>query len=84
MELKFINIGFGNLVCANNITAVVTPDSAPIRRLIQDEKSRIIDATCGRRTRSVLFMNDGRTVLSSVLPETVLSRLKETEDGKNE
>ena len=79
---KFINIGFGNLISSSKIVAIVSPDSAPIRRTIQDAKEKIIDATCGRRTRAVIFMESGQIVLSAVLPETISGRLKE--NGEND
>lgn len=77
---RLINIGFGNMVSAGRIVAVVSPDSAPIRRMIQETKEMTIDATCGRRTRAVIFTDDGHIVLSAVLPETISGRLKETEE----
>lgn len=76
--VRLINIGFGNLVSSSKIVAIVSPDSAPIRRTIQDAKEKIVDATCGRRTRAVLFMESGQIILSAVLPETIAGRLKET------
>ncbi len=79
MNMKFINIGFGNMADAAKIVAIVSPDSAPIRRIIQDAKNgeKIIDATCGRRTRAVIFTVSGHIILSAVLPETLSGRLKE-------
>ena len=81
--IKFINIGFGNIVASSKIIAIVSPDSAPIRRVIQ-EKDKVIDATCGRRTRAVLFMENGQIILSAVLPETISGRMKETEELSDE
>lgn len=80
--VKFINIGFGNMIASNKIVAIVSPDSAPIRRTIQDGKEKTIDATCGRRTRAVIFMESGQIILSAVLPETISGRLKEQETGE--
>lgn len=79
MNMKIINIGFGNMADAAKIVAIVSPDSAPIRRIIQDAKNgeKIIDATCGRRTRAVIFTVSGHIILSAVLPETLSGRLKE-------
>lgn len=79
--MKFINIGFGNMVSASRIIAVVSPESAPVKRVIQDsrEKGLLIDATYGRRTRAVIIMDSGHTILSAVQPETVASRT----DNKN-
>ena len=74
---KFINIGFGSLVNTGRVVALVSPESAPIKRIIQDarEKGHIIDATYGRKTRSVLIMDSGHVVLSLITPETIGSRL---------
>ncbi len=76
-NIRFINIGYGNIISANRIIAVVSPDSAPIKRIIQEakEEGRIIDATYGRKTRAVIVMDSGHVVLSTIMPETVGSRL---------
>ena len=75
--MQLINIGFGNIVSANRIISIVSPESAPIKRLVQEAKdSKIaIDATYGRRTRAVIFMDSGHIILSAVQPETVAGRL---------
>ena len=75
--MKLINIGFGNMVSANRLIAIVSPESAPIKRIVQDAKDRgsLIDATYGRRTRAVLIMDNDHVVLSAVQPETVAGRL---------
>ena len=75
--MKLINIGFGNMVSANRLLAVISPESAPIKRIIQDtrEKGMLIDATFGRRTRAVLVMDSGHVILSAIQPETVASRI---------
>ena len=75
--MQLINIGFGNIVSANRIISIVSPDSAPIKRLIQEAKDSgmAIDATSGRRTRAVIIMDSGHVVLSAVQPETVAGRL---------
>ena len=75
--MKFINIGFGNMVAAERIVAIVSPDSAPIKRIVQEERDKgsLIDATYGRRTRAVLIMDSGHVVLSALQPETVAGRL---------
>ncbi len=72
----FVNVGFGNIVNATRIVAIISPDSAPSKRLIQTAKDggRAIDATQGRRTRAVLVMDDGHILLSALLPETISSR----------
>jgi regulator of extracellular matrix RemA (YlzA/DUF370 family) len=77
MSISLINIGFGNIVSANRLVAIVSPDSAPIKRIIQDARDRgtLIDATCGRRTRAVLVMDSEHVILSAVQPETVAHRL---------
>jgi regulator of extracellular matrix RemA (YlzA/DUF370 family) len=77
MEAKLVNIGFGNIVAANRIVAIVSPDSAPIKRIIQEarENGSLIDATYGRRTRAVVITDSGHVLLSAVQPETVAHRL---------
>lgn len=77
MNIQLINVGFGNIVSANRLIAIVSPDSAPIRRIIAEAKDRsqIIDATYGRRTRAVLVMDSGHVVLSALQPETVANRM---------
>jgi len=77
MDIKLINIGFGNIVSANRIIAIVSPESAPIKRIIQEarDKGVLIDATYGRRTRAVVIMDSEHVVLSAVQPETVAHRL---------
>lgn len=74
--MQLINIGFGNIVSANRIIAIVSPESAPIKRLVQEAKDNgtAIDATCGRRTRAVLIMDSDHIVLSALQPETVAGR----------
>lgn len=75
--MQLINIGFGNIVSANRIIAIVSPESAPIKRIIQEAKdtSMAVDATYGRRTRAVVIMDSGHVILSAVQPETVAGRL---------
>lgn len=77
MEIKLINIGFGNIVCANRIIAIVSPESAPIKRIISDARERgtLIDATYGRRTRAVVITDSEHVILSAVQPETVAHRV---------
>ena len=77
-DLKLVNIGYGNMVMSNRIVAIVSPESSPIKRLIQEarEKSNLIDATCGRRTRAVLFTDGGYIILSSMQPETLAGRME--------
>ncbi len=75
--MQLVNIGFGNIVSANRIIAIVSPESAPIKRIIQEAKDKgtAVDATYGRRTRAVVIMDSGHVVLSAVQPETVAGRL---------
>ncbi len=75
--MKLINIGFGNMVSSSRLVAVVSPESAPIKRIIQEvrEKGMLIDATYGRRTRGVIIMDSGHVILSAVQPETVAGRV---------
>ncbi len=75
--MRLVNIGFGNIIAANKIIAIVSPDSAPIRRMVQDAKDvgKAIDATCGRKTRAVLIMDSGHVILVAVQPETVAGRV---------
>lgn len=75
--MKFINIGFGNMVASNRVVTLVSPDSAPIKRLIQDAKDsgRVIDVTCGRRTRSVIVTDSDHVILSAIQSETISNRL---------
>ena len=82
--MKLINIGYGNVVVAGRIIAVISPESAPVKRIIQDakEKGNLIDATYGRRTRAVIITDSNRIILSSVQPETVAGRLEDSEDEK--
>jgi extracellular matrix regulatory protein A len=76
MDIKLINIGFGNIVSANRVIAIVSPESAPIKRIITDarERGELIDATYGRRTRAVIITDSGHVVLSAIQPETVANR----------
>jgi len=81
MGIRLINIGFGNVVSANRIIAVISPESAPIKRIIQEARDaeRLIDATYGRRKRAVIIMDSGHVILSAVQPETVGHRMIEDE-----
>ena len=84
--IKFINIGYGNMVSAARIITIVSPDSAPIKRIIQDarESGKLVDATHGRRTRAVIIMDSDHVILSSVQPETVANRLYGNDDLSEE
>ena len=83
MEMKFINIGFGNVVSAHRLISIVAPESAPIKRIVQEacEAGRLIDATYGRRTRSVLIADSDHVILSAVQPETIVGRIAGKEDA---
>ena len=78
--MKFINIGFGNMVAANRVVALASPDSAPIKRLVQDAKDdgRAIDVTCGRRTRAVIITDSEHVLLSAIQTETISNRLDDS------
>ena len=84
--MKFINIGFGNMVAASRMVALVSPDSAPVKRLIQDAKDegRIIDVTCGRRTRAVIITDSEHVILSAIQAETIANRLEDESIGDDE
>lgn len=77
--MKLINIGFGNMVAAERILTVISPDSAPIKRLVQEARDRgmLIDASYGRKTKSVLVMDTDHVILSAALPETIAGRMAE-------
>ena len=79
--MNLISIGFGNMINANRLITLVSPESAPIKRIIQDakEKGLLIDATYGRRTRAVIIMDSDHVILSAVQPETVARRLNDEE-----
>lgn len=85
MDIKLINIGFGNIISSNRIVAIVSPESAPIKRLVQEARDcdRLIDATYGRRTRAVIVMDSDHIVLSSVQPETITHRIVADDDEKD-
>ena len=84
--MKLINIGFGNMVSANRLVAIVSPESAPIKRIIQDARDRgsLIDATYGRRTRAVIVTDSDHVILSAVQPETVANRITTDQDEDND
>ena len=85
MDIKLINIGFGNIVAANRIISIISPESAPIKRIIQEARDNgTIDATYGRRTRAVIVTDSGHIILSAVQPETVANRLVQSDDEDEE
>jgi regulator of extracellular matrix RemA (YlzA/DUF370 family) len=83
MEMRLINIGHGNILAANRIVAIISPDSAPVKRIVQESRERgtLIDATYGRRTRAVVITDSGHVVLSAVQPETLANRYDAREAG---
>ena len=83
--MKLINIGFGNMVSAGRLVAIVSPESAPIKRVIQNakEKNMLIDATYGRRTRAVIITDSDHVILSAVQPETVANRVVDYDDEED-
>ena len=86
--MKLINIGFGSLVAANRVLAVVAPDSAPIKRVIQEARDRamLIDASYGRKTKAVILMDTDHVILSALTPETLTARMtgQQTEETEEE
>ena len=80
--MKLINIGFGNMVSAGRLIAIVSPESAPIKRIIQEARERgmLVDATYGRRTRAVIIMDSDHIILSAIQPETIANRLGDRTD----
>ncbi len=82
MSLKLVNIGFGNIVSANKIVSIVSPESAPIKRLVQESRDRgmLIDATYGRRTRAVIITDSNHIILTAVQPETIANRINNKVD----
>ena len=84
--MKLINIGFGNMVSASRIITIVSPESAPIKRIIQDARDNgvLIDATYGPRTRAVIVMDSGHVILSAIQPETVANRFVQSDDMEEE
>ena len=76
--MKFINVGFGNMVASDRVVALASPDSAPMKRLVQDAKDdgRAIDVTCGRRTRTIIITDSEHVVLSALTPEKIANRLE--------
>ena len=84
--MKLINIGFGNLVAANRLLAVVSPDSAPIKRVIQEARDRamLIDASYGRKTKAVILMDTDHVILSAIAPETIYARWMDKQEPAGE
>lgn len=84
-NIRLVNIGFGNIVSANRVIAIISPESAPVKRIIQSARDQgmLIDATYGRRTRAVIIMDSSHVILSAVQPETVSHRFGIAEGDAN-
>ncbi len=84
--MKLVNIGFGNLVSAQRLLTIISPDSAPVKRLIQEARDRgmLIDASYGRKTKAVLVMDTDHVILSAIEPKTIAGRLAEEEESEDE
>lgn len=84
--MKFINIGFGNMIASNRVVTLVNPESAPIKRLIQDARDdgRVIDVTCGRRTRAVIITDSEHVILSAIQTQTISNRLNDKDEAVDE
>ena len=84
--MKFINIGFGNMVSADRIVAMVSPDSAPVKRLMQDAKDtgRTIDVSCGRKTRAVIITDSEHVILSALKTEAIAKRISDDDEGEED
>ena len=84
--MKLINIGFGSLVAANRVLAVVAPDSAPIKRVIQEARDRamLVDASYGRKTKAVILMDTDHVILSAIAPETIYARWMDKQEAELE
>ena len=84
--MKFLNVGFGNMVAVDRVISIVSPDSAPIKRLVQSAKddSRVIDVTCGRRARAVIITDSEHVILSAIATETIANRLDSGEVGDDD
>ncbi len=86
MDIRLINIGFGNVVAANRIIAIISPESAPIKRIVREAEDRgmLVNATYGRKTRAVVVMDSEHIVLSALQPETISGRINDEEGAKDE
>ena len=82
MDIKLINVGYGNFISSSRIITIIGPDSAPVKRIIQEakEERRLIDATYGRRTRAVIIADSDHVILSAILPETIAGRASGKQD----
>ena len=84
--MRLVNIGYGNMVAAERVIAVVAPEAAPVRRLIQDARDRgqVIDATCGHKTKAAIVMDSEHVVLSPLMPETIAGRMNPRKEPEQE
>ncbi len=84
--MQMINVGYGNMVAAERIIAIVAPEAAPIRRMVQDarDKGMAIDATCGHKTKAVVMTDSGHIVLSPLMPETIAGRISPRKEPEQE
>ena len=84
--MRFINIGFGNMVASTRVVTIASPDRAPIKRLVSDARDdgRVIDVTCGRRTRAVIITDSDHVILSAIQTETIASRLSSFDETDDE
>ncbi len=84
--MQLINIGYGNMLSASKVVAIVSPDAAPVKRLVQNGRDRhmLVDASCGRKTKSVIVMESGHIVLSAIAPETLAHRVSGTDMNEEE
>lgn len=82
--MNFVNIGFGNVVNSDKVYSIVSPDAAPVKRMVQNAKDNgsAVDGTCGRKTKAVLVMENNMIVLSSLLPETIAARMNSDEERR--
>ena len=84
--MKFVNVGFGNLVCSDRVVSIASPDAAPIKRMVQDgkEAGRVIDVSCGHKTKSVIFCDSDHIVLSALTPEKLYALLEGADSAEDE
>jgi regulator of extracellular matrix RemA (YlzA/DUF370 family) len=85
VRAELVHVGFGNIIALNRVMAIITPDSAPIKRLIQEarEKANLIDVTCGRKTKAVIVLDNGHLVLAAIQPETIAARLGQLREAEH-
>lgn len=86
MELKLVHVGFGNIVAVNRVVALVSPDSAPVKRMIREARDRgtLVDLTSGRKTKAAIVLDSGHVVLAAIQPETIAGRLSQTREAASD